>query len=69
MTRRPCTLIWFLPIVQFHMVVQGPFFTEGPLTQVAFKLPAGEGETRRERGEKTQELFTDPKADLKCYKM
>lgn len=42
MARRPGTLIWFLPTVQFHVVVQGPFFTEGAVAQVAFKLPAGE---------------------------
>lgn len=38
---RPGTLIWFLPTVQFHVVVQGPFLAEGALAQVAFKLPGG----------------------------
>lgn len=71
MAGRPGTLIWFLPTVQFHVVVQGPFFTEGALAQLAFKLPAGEEERqsgmkrRRKRGE-NEELFTDPKADVKC---
>lgn len=44
MAGRPRTLIWFLPTVQFHVVVQGPFFTEGALAQVALKLPGGEEE-------------------------
>lgn len=38
----PGTLIWFLSTVQFHVVVEGPFFAEGALAQLAFKLPAGE---------------------------
>lgn len=70
MAGRPGTLIWFLPTVQLHVVVQGPFFTEGALAQVTFKLPAGEEERQRgmrgRRREKNEELFTDPKADVKC---
>lgn len=79
----PGTLIWFFPTVQFHVVVQGPFFTEGALAQLAFELPVEErghrrskrrqsGTSRkRKRGEKkkNEELFTDPKADIKHWKI
>lgn len=62
---RPGALIWFLSTVQFHVVVQGPFFTEGALTQVAFKLPAGgeerqrgiRGRRRRRRREKRRVIY------------
>ena len=47
---RPGALVRFLPTVQFPVVVQGPFFTEGALTQLTFKLPAGGGEEERQRG-------------------
>lgn len=46
---RPGTLVRFLPVVQFHVVVQGPLFTEGAVAQLAFKLPAGAEERRRGR--------------------
>lgn len=38
----PGTLIWFLSTVQFHVVVEGPFFAEGAIAQLTFKLPARE---------------------------
>lgn len=72
---RPGALKWFLPTVQFHVVVQGPFFTEGAIAQLAFKLPAGGEERRRgmrrrgRRKKKKEELFTDPKADIKRSKI
>lgn len=44
---RPGTLIWFLPTVQFLVVVQGPFFTEGTFAQVTFILPKGEEKQRQ----------------------
>lgn len=45
----PGTLVRFLPTVQFLVVVQSPFFTEGALTQVTFILPGG-GEQERQWG-------------------
>lgn len=78
--RRPGALVRLLPAVQLHVVVQGPFFTEGAVAQVTLKLPArgaggkaagelggGEAGWRGEREKKT-ELFTDPKADVKKKK-
>lgn len=55
----PGALIWFLPTVQFHVVVQGPFFTEGAITQVTFKLPGGEEERQWgiRRGEKPRVIY------------
>lgn len=41
--RRPGALVRLLPAVQLHVVVQGPFFTEGAVAQVTLKLPAGGG--------------------------
>lgn len=43
---RPGTLVRFLPIVQFLVVVQSPFFTEGALAQVTLVLPGGREEER-----------------------
>lgn len=59
---RPGALVWFLPTVQFHVVVQGPFFTEGALTQVTFELPGAE-EKRwgiRRRGKDTETYLLIP---------
>lgn len=38
---RPDALVRLLPVVQFHVVVQGPLFAEGAVAQVALELPAG----------------------------
>lgn len=43
----PGTLVRFLPTVQFLVVVQSPFFTEGALAQVTFILPGGEEQERQ----------------------
>lgn len=43
---RPGTLVRFLPVVQFLVVVQSPFFTEGALAQVTLVLPGGREEER-----------------------
>lgn len=45
----PGTLVRLLPTVQFLVVVQSPFFTEGALAQVTFILPGG-GEQERQWG-------------------
>lgn len=39
--RRPGALVRLLPAVQLHVVVQGPFFSEGAVAQVTLKLPTG----------------------------
>lgn len=63
---RPGALVRLLPAVQFLVVVQGPFFTEGAIAQVAFVLPGGEeAEGESGGGQENPELFTDPKADVK----
>lgn len=74
MAGRPGALVRLLPTVQFLVVVQSPFFTEGALAQVTFILPGG-GEQERQGGgelegrewgrQENPELFTDPKADVK----
>lgn len=43
---RPGTLVRLLPVVQFLVVVQSPFFTEGALAQVTLVLPGGTEEER-----------------------
>lgn len=48
--RRPGALVRLLSAVQLHVVVQGPFFSEGAVAQVTLKLPTG-GKGEKAAGE------------------